>query len=85
MTPEELAVILDKHGKWLRREDGGVRANLSGAKLSEANLSEADLSWANLFEANLSGARIVEHRLRVNRLPELGARLEDVHVQVEAG
>ena len=61
MDKQELKAILGKHLKWLRGEDGGERANLSGAYLSgaylfEANLSEADLSEANLFGANLSEA-----------------------------
>ena len=61
MDKQELKAILGKHLKWLRGEDGGERANLSGAYLSgaylfEANLSGADLSEANLFGANLSEA-----------------------------
>ena len=61
MTQKELNVILDKHKKWLRNEEGGERAYLReailrGADLCRANLSEADLSGANLSGANLSGA-----------------------------
>ena len=66
MDKQELKNILDKHLKWLRGENGGKRADLSGAdlfgadlfeaNLSGANLSGADLSRANLFGANLSGA-----------------------------
>lgn len=52
----ELAEILEKHGRWLRNEEGGVRANLSWADLSRANLSRANLSWAHLSWANLRGA-----------------------------
>ena len=55
-TKEELSAILESHAKWLRLEDGGVRANLSGAYLSGADLSRADLSRANLSGAYLSGA-----------------------------
>jgi len=59
-TPEELKVILDDHRKWLLSE-GGSRANLSGADLSDADLSRAylsgaDLSGADLIRAYLSGA-----------------------------
>ena len=50
MTAEKLAEILENHKKWIMN-DGGCRANLSGA-----DLSRADLSWANLSGANLSGA-----------------------------
>jgi len=43
MERAELDAILDKHAKWLRCDDDGSRADLSGADLSEANLSGADL------------------------------------------
>ena len=71
MDAKKLKDILYKHLKWLRGEDGGERANLSGAdlfgadlfgadlsgaNLYGANLSRANLSWANLYGANLSGA-----------------------------
>ncbi len=56
-SQEELKEILDKHRKWLY-EDGGSRANLSGADLSCANLSRANLSCANLSGANLSRANL---------------------------
>ncbi|EAC4840330.1 hypothetical protein ARY01_02915 [Listeria monocytogenes] len=55
MKQEELDIILENHGKWLRNE-GGERVNLSYANLSNANLSNADLSYANLSNANLSNA-----------------------------
>ena len=55
-TDAEFKELLEKHWKWLRGEDGGSRADLSGADLSGANLSRADLSDANLSRANLSGA-----------------------------
>ena len=45
--------IIEKHKKWLTREDGGKRADLSGA-----NLSGANLSGANLREADPRGAEI---------------------------
>ena len=51
-----LKEVLDKHLKWIRGEDGGERADLSGADLYGANLSWADLSWADLSWANLSRA-----------------------------
>ena len=56
MTKQEIDLVLEKHLKWLRSEDGGERANLSEASLSMANLSRADLSVANLSGANLSRA-----------------------------
>ena len=56
ITKEELEAFLRKHKMWLENEEGGERANLSGADLSGANLSRADLSGANLSGADLSGA-----------------------------
>ena len=58
MDKQELKAILGKHLKWLRGEDGGERANLSGANLSGANLSRANLSGANLSRADLYGANL---------------------------
>ncbi|SDT52119.1 pentapeptide repeat-containing protein [Pseudomonas prosekii] len=59
-TSEQLAEILGKHRSWLRGEEGGERANLSGADLSGtylrgANLSGADLRGTYLRGADLSG------------------------------
>lgn len=53
MTQKELKAILDKHKKWLNDEEGGERANLSGADLRGADLNGADLSEADLCGANL--------------------------------
>lgn len=50
ISEKELKYILDKHGKWIRNEEGGERANLSYANLRSANLSYADLRYANLLE-----------------------------------
>ena len=58
ITQEELNEFLRKHKLWLKNEEGGERANLSGANLSMANLSRADLSGADLSGANLSGATL---------------------------
>ncbi len=52
--------IFKKHLAWLKDEDGGERADLSGA-----DLSGADLSGANLREADLRGADLSEANLRV--------------------
>ncbi len=69
ITVEELKAKLELHKKWINDEEGGEKANLSGANLSEANLSganlsEADLSGANLSEADLSGANLSGANLR---------------------
>ena len=63
MTPKKLAEILAAHKLWLNDEEGGVRADLSGANLRGANLSEADLSGADLRGANLSEADLSEANL----------------------
>ena len=68
MTVEKLTEILDKHKKWLRNEDGGSRADLSGADLSRANLSGADLSRANLYGANLYGANLYGAKIELELL-----------------
>ena len=54
----KLPAILDAHTEWYRGQDGGSRANLSGADLSRANLSRANLYGANLSGADLSGANL---------------------------
>ena len=56
MTQEELSMVLNRHKKWLNNEEGGEKADLSGADLSGANLIGADLSRVNLSRANLRGA-----------------------------
>ncbi|EAG1247661.1 pentapeptide repeat-containing protein [Listeria monocytogenes] len=60
MNQEELDIILENHGKWLRNE-GGEKADLSNADLKNtnlrfANLRLADLRLADLRLANLSNA-----------------------------
>ena len=69
MTTEELKVILDKHEKWLRGEDGGecadlYGASLCGADLNGANLCKADLHDANLYGADMRGAKLLGANLR---------------------
>ena len=48
MKQEELQKILEAHKKWINNEDGGARADLRGANLSEADLRRADLRGADL-------------------------------------
>ncbi|EPX7502215.1 pentapeptide repeat-containing protein [Listeria monocytogenes] len=55
MKQEELDIILDNHGKWLR-DEGGERADLKGADLRHTNLTNAVLSGADLRHANLTNA-----------------------------
>ena len=52
----DIKLILEKHAKWLRGEDGGERADLCNADLRNANLCNADLRNANLCNADLRNA-----------------------------
>ena len=56
ISAKKLQEIIKSHGRWLRNEEGGERADLSGADLSGADLRSADLSGADLSSADLSGA-----------------------------
>ena len=61
MDEEVIRSIIEKHEKWLKDQDGGVRAVLYGADLCNADLCGADLcgailSGADLRNAILSGA-----------------------------
>ena len=58
ITKEELEQILRKHKLWLADEEGGERADLTGAYLTRANLTRADLTGANLTRADLTGANL---------------------------
>jgi uncharacterized protein YjbI with pentapeptide repeats len=77
-TAPALAEVIEKHGKWLRREDGGERANLSGANLIAADLREADLRWTDLRWTDLRGANLRGTDLR-------GANLRGVKNQIYIG
>ena len=74
MTPEELAVILESHKRWLSDEDDGQWADLRGADLRGANLQgadlqEADLQGADLRRADLRGANLQGANLDFSALP----------------
>lgn len=69
MTKAELKKVLRLHGKWLRGEVGGKRADLSDtslryADLRDADLRDADLRCADLSAVNLSGANLSKADLR---------------------
>ena len=59
----DLKKILDEHLLWLNGE-GGSRADLRNADLSNADLFGANLSNANLFGAYLRGANLSDANLR---------------------
>jgi uncharacterized protein YjbI with pentapeptide repeats len=53
----DIQEVLKNHSEWISGQ-GGIRANLRRANLSDANLRRADLSGANLRGADLSGANL---------------------------
>lgn len=63
MEQKELDAVLEAHMKWLRDEDGGIRADLYGENLSYANLCGAYLYGVDLRGANLYGANLCEANL----------------------
>ena len=82
MNKDQLAEILEQHRKWLY-DDGGERANLSGANLRDANLSGANLRDANLSGADLYGANLIDANLRGADLSDAnlsGANLRDANL-----
>jgi len=68
ISEQELKDILDKHGKWLIKENGGERADLSYADLRYANLRYANLSYADLSYADLRYADLRSADLRYANL-----------------
>ena len=52
-TEEQLREIIESHGRWLRDEEGGKRADLSGSDLRGSNLRGSNLSDSNLSGSNL--------------------------------
>ena len=52
----DIKLILEKHAKWIRGEDGGERADLCNVNLRSANLCNANLRGANLRGADLCDA-----------------------------
>jgi hypothetical protein len=72
MNHDEITAVLAAHQKWWLGEEGGARANLTGADLTSANLTGADLTGAdltraNLTDANLTGAKIAPNDLSILR------------------
>ena len=63
ITQEKLNEIIASHGKWLKCENGGERADLR-----YANLRYADLYNANLCNANLSGADLCKTYYQIVRI-----------------
>ena len=64
ISAKKLQEIIKSHGRWLRNEEGGERADLSSADLRGAYLSSANLRGANLRGAYLSSANLSSAYLR---------------------
>ena len=64
ISAKKLQEIIKSHGRWLRNEEGGERANLRSANLRSAYLRSADLSDADLSDADLSDAYLSDANLR---------------------
>ena len=78
ISAEKLQEIIESHGRWLRNEEGGERADLRGADLSGADLRSANLSSANLRSADLRGANLRSANLRSADLSD--AYLSDAYL-----
>ncbi|EJI4982911.1 pentapeptide repeat-containing protein [Listeria monocytogenes] len=77
MNQEELDIILENHGKWLRNE-GGEKADLSNADLKNTNLRFANLRLAYLRGADLSNANLRGANLRFADLRGADLRFADL-------
>ena len=80
ITQEKLKEIIASHGKWLRCENGGERANLCNADLRGANLCAANLRGADLRGANLRNADLCDANLCAANL--CGADLCKTYYQI---
>lgn len=64
ISAAKLQEILESHGRWLRDNEDGERANLGGADLRYTNLCDADLRDADLRDADLRYADLRDANLR---------------------
>ena len=78
MTHDILKTIND-HGKWLRREEGGICADLSGADLRGSDLSSTNLQGANLQGAYLQDANLQDAKL----IGAIGNKIEVFSLQLD--
>ena len=59
----DIKLILEKHAKWARGENGGERADLRNANLCSADLRNANLCGADLRNANLCSVSLCNANL----------------------
>jgi hypothetical protein len=78
MKPEQIAEVVAAHGRWLRSENDGLRANLTRADLTRAILDGANLDGANLARANLTDANLTDANLADANLD--GANLDGANL-----
>ncbi|EAE1649765.1 hypothetical protein AR057_05560 [Listeria monocytogenes] len=77
MKQEELDIILENHGKWLRNE-GGEKADLSNANLTNANLTNADLNWVKWQDVR--GLTVVAVQVDTTRKNNQIAYIKELHI-----
>lgn len=77
MEGEELRRVLDLHKKWVRKESGGICADLQRADLRDADLQDADLQGADFQGADLRVADLRDANLR-------GADLQGAYIDYSA-
>ena len=75
---KRLSEILEAHHKFIRGDETGSRADLTGADLSRADLAKANLAYVNFQGANLEGASLREARLSSADLGKCRLRRADL-------
>ena len=88
ITQEKLNEIIESHGKWLRNEEGGEKANLRGANLRGANLNKTYYQITRIGSRNATTTYCVEddnvvcgcwNNYRGGTLEEFKKRVESVY------
>lgn len=75
---KRLSDILAAHEKFIRGDETGTRADLTGADLSRANLEKANLAYVNFHGAVLEGANLREAKLSSADLSKANLRRADL-------
>jgi len=70
--------ILESHRRFVRGDETGTRADLSGANLSRVNLERENLDLVDFHGANLEGANLHEARLSSANLSKAKLRRADM-------